>query len=413
MTKKLFYEDSFRQEFDAVVTECKEQEGTYLIVLDQTVFFPEGGGQSADTGMLWCTSGQNDQKTITESMCSREEETVHITDVQEKNGQIYHKGDRPLEVGSNVHGKIDWTERFSKMQQHTGEHIVSGLVNSIYGYHNVGFHLAKDYVTLDFDGALTKKQLREVEQKANGAIAENIPVEVAYPSHEELKTIAYRSKIEIEGQVRIVTIPGYDICACCAPHVKQTGQIGMIKFVGMQNYKGGVRITMQCGFRALEDYNRKEALVQKISTSLSVKEDEAADAVERLKEEIYRLTNEKAALMSQILSYKAENQNPVGRVLIVLEEELDGVQMREYVNLLMEKEVDTCILVNGDGEAECHEFKYVAASKTEDARKIAKWLNDRCHGRGGGKPDMVQGALQTERQEIEQLIREIKAQVED
>lgn len=393
MTEKLFYEDSFLQEFDAVVTDCTKKDGNYMIELTETAFFPEGGGQGADTGVLICQYG--------EGVC------VHVTDVHEKDAHIYHTADGALEIGSAVHGKIDWQDRFSKMQQHTGEHIVSGIVNSAYGYNNVGFHLAKDYVTLDFDGALTKEQLREVELRANEAVVKDIPVEVAYPDRETLEKLTYRSKIEIEGQVRIVTIPGYDVCACCAPHVKKTGQIGMIKFVGMQNYKGGVRITMQCGFRALADYNRKEAIAQKISTSLSVKEDEAVEAVERLKEDIYRLTGEKEALFREILSYRAKELVPDGDTMVVWEEKLDGSGMREYVNLLMKKEIQTCILLNGNGKKDCREYKYVAASRTEDMRMVAKLLNEKCHGRGGGKQDMVQGAVLADRGEIEAAMLEL------
>ena len=233
MTEKLFYQDSHRSTFTAIVQEVRPSGNGYEIILDRTAFFPEGGGQSSDTGSLG---------------------GVSVSDVQEIDGKIIHYTDGPLVEGTEVEGCIDWTERFSKMQQHTGEHIVSGLIHKIYGYHNVGFHLGTDSVTLDFNGVVPKEKLHEIEQLANEAVAKNLPVQVLYPMDEELSKISYRSKIEIEGQVRIVVIDGYDVCACCAPHVKQTGEIGLIKLVGMQNYKGGVRISMLCGFRALEDY---------------------------------------------------------------------------------------------------------------------------------------------------------------
>ena len=237
MTEKLFYQDSHRSTFTAIVQEVRPSGNGYEIILDRTAFFPEGGGQSSDTGSLG---------------------GVSVSDVQEIDGKIIHYTDGPLVEGTEVEGCIDWTERFSKMQQHTGEHIVSGLIHKIYGYHNVGFHLGTDSVTLDFNGVVPKEKLHEIEQLANEAVAKNLPVQVLYPTDEELSKISYRSKIEIEGQVRIVVIDGYDVCACCAPHVKQTGEIGLIKLVGMQNYKGGVRISMLCGFRALEDYYQKE-----------------------------------------------------------------------------------------------------------------------------------------------------------
>ncbi len=208
MTEKLFYEDSHRTEFTAKVISCEEAKDGYRVVLDQTVFFPEGGGQYADTGVLG---------------------TVNVTDVHEKDDVIYHYTTAPLEVGSIVTGKINWEERFEKMQQHTGEHIVSGIVHERFGYNNVGFHLGADYCTMDFDGTISKEQLKEIEAAANEAVYQDLEIEILYPSKDELKDMDYRSKIEIEGQVRIVKIPGYDVCACCAPHVKTTDRIENIR----------------------------------------------------------------------------------------------------------------------------------------------------------------------------------------
>ena len=193
-------------------------------------------------------------------------------------------------------GKIDWDMRFLKMQQHTGEHIVSGLVHAGFGYNNVGFHLGSEDCTMDFDGEITEEQLREIEWQANEAAVKNLEVQVSWPSKEELASLEYRSKIEIEGAVRIVTIPGYDVCACCAPHVKRTGEIGLIKLTNVQRYKGGVRVTMLCGFRALADYDAKEQHVKNISALLSAKEDKISQAAEHLKEECGRL---KARLLEE------------------------------------------------------------------------------------------------------------------
>ena len=210
MTEKLYYEESHLKTFKAKVISCEPCGEVYRAVLDRTAFFPEGGGQAADTGYLG---------------------DIQVTDVKEKNGIIYHTIAENIIPGTEVEGRIDWELRFSRMQQHTGEHIVSGLIHGRFGYDNVGFHLGEEVCTLDLSGPLTKEQLREIEYAANEAVFANIPVEICYPSKEELVSMEYRSKIEIEGQVRIVTIPGYDVCACCAPHVKRTGEIGLIKFV--------------------------------------------------------------------------------------------------------------------------------------------------------------------------------------
>ena len=191
--------------------------------MDQTAFFPEGGGQAGDSGFL---------------------EDVEIFDTHEKQGIVWHYAKAPLDPGAQVLGRIDWDKRFSRMQQHSGEHIVSGLVHARFGYDNVGFHLGEQEVTLDFNGNITKEELVEIELEANKAVFANLPVQISFPSREELAFLEYRSKIEIEGQVRIVTIPGIDVCACCAPHVKLTGEIGLIKLTGVQSHRGGVRVNI-------------------------------------------------------------------------------------------------------------------------------------------------------------------------
>lgn len=379
MTEKLFYQDSHRSTFTAIVQEVRPSGNGYEIILDRTAFFPEGGGQSSDTGSLG---------------------GVSVSDVQEIDGKIIHYTDGPLVEGTEVEGCIDWTERFSKMQQHTGEHIVSGLIHKIYGYHNVGFHLGTDSVTLDFNGVVPKEKLHEIEQLANEAVAKNLPVQVLYPTDEELSKISYRSKIEIEGQVRIVVIDGYDVCACCAPHVKQTGEIGLIKLVGMQNYKGGVRISMLCGFRALEDYYQKEKNNREIAVMLSAKEYETAVEVERLQEELAMKKAKIAELEQKFLEQKVETLDVSGEI-VCLFEETDPVMTREMVNLLLKKGAKMAAIFSGN---EREGYRYVLGSRSLDVRKNGKLLNEAFHGRGGGKPEMVQGTVQGKREEIEAFL---------
>lgn len=379
MTEKLFYQDSHRSTFTAIVQEVRPSGNGYEIILDRTAFFPEGGGQSSDTGSLG---------------------GVSVSDVQEIDGKIIHYTDGSLVEGTEVEGCIDWTERFSKMQQHTGEHIVSGLIHKIYGYHNVGFHLGTDSVTLDFNGVVPKEKLHEIEQLANEAVAKNLPVQVLYPTDEELSKISYRSKIEIEGQVRIVVIDGYDVCACCAPHVKQTGEIGLIKLVGMQNYKGGVRISMLCGFRALEDYYQKEKNNREIAVMLSAKEYETAVEVERLQEELAMKKAKIAELEQKFLEQKVETLDVSGEI-VCLFEETDPVMTRELVNLLLKKGAKMAAVFSGN---EREGYRYVLGSRSLDVRKNGKLLNEAFHGRGGGKPEMVQGTVQGKREEIEAFL---------
>lgn len=380
MTEKLFYEDSHMITFSAIVEACEKVGDYYEAVLDRTAFFPEGGGQSADTGWI---------------------DGVNVLDAQERKGLIYHKMEGALEVGTCVEGCIDWAERFSKMQQHSGEHIVSGLVHAAYGYDNVGFHMGSDAITIDFNGVLTKEQLKEIEKKANEAVVGNLEIEVFYPTEEELKDLTYRSKIEIEGQVRLVTIPGHDACACCAPHVKKTGEIGLIKFIGMQNYKGGVRVSMLCGNRALADYDEKSESMKKLSVLLSAPECEVVDEVERLKEEVAQCKIEIAHLQKQILEYKAEHIQPGQEMVLVFETGMEGNAPRELVNLLVEDKADIAAVFAGD---ERLGYRYVVGSRKVDVRPFSKMMNEKFAGRGGGKPEMVQGSVCGKEAEIREVM---------
>lgn len=389
MTEKLFYEDSYIKEFQARVLSCRERNGGYQAVLTRTAFFPEGGGQSADTGFLYTKEGVE----------------IRVTDVHEKDGVVYHYISQPVQEGTEVRGKLDFQERFSKMQQHTGEHILSGLVNRHFGYRNVGFHLGTQEVTMDYDGVLTEEDLRQIEYEANEAVAENIPVKVLYPSKEELKNITYRSKIEIEGQIRIVQIPGYDSCACCAPHVKETGSVGLIKIVGAVHYKGGMRVSILCGFRALEDYRMKERNVAEISNLLSAKQEDTAQAVEHLGQELNRQKEKNKALQERYVALCLENirknKEPEENIFL-FEEELDPGARRDFVNKAMEMTQGLAgVFVGADDSG----YQYVLGSRRPDIQETGKKLNARFQGKGGGRPPMIQGSLKGNEQEIREFLK--------
>ena len=390
MTEKLFYKDSYTREFQARVLSCTECKGSYQAVLTRTAFFPEGGGQSADTGFFYTEDGRE----------------IPVTDVQEKDGIVFHYITSPVKAGEKIKGKLDFEERFSKMQQHTGEHIISGLVNRHFGYHNVGFHLGTEEVTMDYDGILTQEDLEQIEMEANQAVAENIPVVVLYPSEEELKNITYRSKIEIEGQVRIVQIPGYDSCACCAPHVKETGSIGLIKIVGAIHYKGGMRVSMLCGFRALSDYRMKERNVVKISNLLSAKQEDTAQAVERLGQEVNRQKEKIKNLQQRYVELcleEAGNQAKTdpGKSILLFVEELDTAARRNFVNAAMDMtEGYAGVFVGNDEEG----YQYMLGSRSRDIQDAGKKLNARFQGKGGGRPPMIQGSLNGKEQALKEFI---------
>ena len=391
MTEQLYYQDSYIKDFEAVVLSCIPDGNHFEAVLDRTAFFPEGGGQCADTGVLHI-----------------ENREIQVFDVQERNGEIIHFIDKEILPGQTVIGELDFQERFSKMQQHTGEHIISGIVHRRFGYENVGFHLGKEEVTMDYDGPLTPEELRSIEYEANQVVAENREIRAYFPGTEELEKIPYRSKKELQGKIRIVEIQDCDICACCAPHVKTTGNVGLIKITNAIRYKGGMRLWITCGMRALEDYNQKEASVVQISNMLSAKQQEVTDAVKRLTEEIQQL-KEKAAKMQErlVMGYLESEkvvlkENPNANLLL-FEKELDAMAMRNFVNAGMELTKGVCGAFVGD---EKQGFRYVLGS-SGDIREIGKKLNAAFQGKGGGKPPMIQGSLVGEEEKIREFLEKV------
>lgn len=384
-TERLFDQDSYLKEFRATVLSCdKEGENVWSVVLDRTAFFPEGGGQSGDCGVLGA---------------------IEVTGTVEKDGIIYHLVKEPLQVGKAVEGKIDFSARFDKMQQHTGEHIVSGIVNSLYGYHNVGFHLGDEVTTFDFDGELSKEQVRDLENRVNEVIFANVSVTISYPDCDTLRTMEYRSKIEIEGQVRLVTIEGIDVCACCAPHVKRTGEVGMVKIISCERHRGGCRLEILCGKRALTDYQRKQELSSKISAALSSKPEQIDEAVERLKEQNQQLREQLNQVQTKYLQEKLQGITKETACVCVFEENLDSIAVRNFVNAAMERCSGICGAFLGNDKQGYH---YILGSRSQDVREAAKKLNEKFNGKGGGKPQMVQGSLKGQELEIRKMLERIK-----
>ena len=371
MTEKLYYHDSHKDSCHATVLSCEwnEKKKCFEVVLDQTIFFPEGGGQYADTGVLG---------------------DANVLDVQEKEDVIFHYTDKELKVGTEVVGTINYAERFSKMQQHTGEHIVSGIVHRTFGYDNVGFHLGQELVTMDFNGTFTPEQLSQVEYEANEAVVKNLSIVVTYPTKEELDQLDYRSKKELTGQVRIVEIPGYDVCACCAPHVKLTGEIGIIRLIDAVKYKGGTRVTMVCGFRALKDYRMKEDNIREISRLLSSKPEESAQAVHRLQDEARmwkdKLVRSQSRAMEQILDHLPENVENY----VIFEEDVDKNVARRFVDEGKGRCSGICgIFLGNDTDG----YRYSLGSESVDLKAFSKGFHETLGGKGGGKPEMIQGTV--------------------
>ena len=392
--KKLFYEDVHMTEFEATVTECTydEKKKIYKVVLDQTAFFPEEGGQVADKGTITVIS-----ETKVES------KTLPLLDAHIKNDIIYHYVEKEIPVGTTIQGNVNWTQRFDFMQQHSGEHIISGLVNKHYGYDNVGFHLGLQEVTLDFNGVLTLEQLREIETKANEAVWENIPIDIKFPSSEKLSVLEYRSKLDLTENVRIVTIPGYDVCACCAPHVDTTGQIGMIKITNVQSHRGGVRVNILCGNRALTDYTVKQNNAAAVSAALSVKQDLIADGVERLKEENFKQKEVINRLQATILDNLAKTlPSPLeNNHAILFVEPMDDIAIRNLINELVPKYSGYVGIFWGN---DMEGYRYIVGSSTLDCRELAKALREKFGAKGGGKAPMIQGNVMATKEQLTIII---------
>ena len=367
MTIHLYDKDSFLLEFDAAVLACEAKGDKYIVTLDQTAFFPEGGGQGADHGVLG---------------------GVNVLDVHEVNGEVQHLTDGALPVGETVHGCVDAKRRLAMMQQHSGEHIFSGIVHQLFGYDNVGFHIGSEAVTMDFNGPLTEEDVLRVERMANEIIWKNIPVVTLLPSPEELAAMEYRSKKALTGEVRIVTIEGADTCACCGTHVKYTGSIGQIKVLSCQKYKSGVRVSILCGTRALDEENMLLSQVKRASTALSCKQPEVADSVAKLLADRDSLRAQNDALGMRVFDMMAKEEGDRD-VRVVMCDVLPASQARKAAGKLAAGAKAALVLIpRAEGG-----YSFAMSSEQMDIRPVTKALCEAFGGRGGGPKDMTQGVL--------------------
>ena len=383
MTEKLYEQDAFLVKFEANVLSCVKGKKGFDVILDRTAFYPEGGGQPYDTGRLELPGGRD---------------KVKVLEVHNREGEIVHTCNHPLEAGTAVTGVIDWDRRFDLMQQHSGEHIVSGLAHYLWGCENVGFHMGAEVITIDFDRPLTEEQFAQLERTANWHLWQvNEPAEITYPSSQELEHIRYRSKKELTGQVRIVEFPGADCCACCGTHVRYPAQVGLVKLLSMQKLREGVRIELVCGGRAFRYLDR--ALEQNIQVSrlLSAKVFETGAAVERLLRENESLKSRLLALEESRFAALAEQYRQAGDVLL-FEDGLSPDGLRRLCDAVLHACGGQCACFSGDDSSG---YKYAVGQLNGDLRDLVKELNQTLNGRGGGKPDFVQGSVQAKQEEIE------------
>ena len=373
MTEKLYEKDAYIKEFTATVIDCISADNAFKIILDKTAFFPEGGGQASDMGVL---------------------DETEIFDVQIEDKTIYHYAKEPIKVGSEIIGKIFFERRFFFMQNHTGEHIVSGIAHRYFGVNNVGFHLSEDFVTVDFDKELSREQLNIVEYLANQTVWQNLPVRAYFPTDDKLKDTMYRSKKEIDGAVRLVEIKDTDICACCAPHVKNTGEIGIIKLLDTEKMRGGIRIILKCGNFALQDYKNKYQNVSQISTLLSAKQENACEAVKKLEEKCtianQKITELKKKIADMAVSAASQNDTCIF---------VDGCDVKE-LQLLADKLHKKFGGIRAVFSENTGNFSFAICAEDDELQELFAKFKSQFTVRGGGRGGMVQGTVEATSESI-------------
>ncbi len=374
--EEMLYRDVYCREFDTVVEKCEQVEDGYWILLEDTIFYPEGGGQCADCGTL---NGRN------------------VLDVQRRKDGIYHLVDGGFAVGETVHCVIDWQKRFENMQSHSGEHMVSGLIHQQYGYENIGFHMGSEVIQIDFEGALSYEQAMTIENQVNALIYRNLSLQITYPSKEELHTIPYRSKKELTGNVRIVTIPECDICACCGTHVKSTGEIGIVKILSVTKQKHGVRLEMVAGnqaYRYLSDVYEQN---KQISVQLSAPVKSTADALHKLLSQQELLRGKYKQLQKTIQQMKIAQYEYGQRYIVEFVNDYDRPSMISYCNDLLEHMGTDVVCICNEEE---NGYSFIMMSKVLDLQSVKDVLREKLLMSGGGKKDVLQGRFQAEKDEI-------------
>lgn len=383
-TKRLFDDMPYVTMAEGKVIRCIKTDyrgvGCYAVELDKTIFFPEEGGQSPDKGQI---------------------DGIDVLDVQVKNRCIIHYLESPVDEGSIVKLSLDWKHRFSNMQNHSGEHIFSGTVHRLFGYENVGFHLSDNSATMDFNGVISDEDLRKVENIVNEAIAKNVEITAEYVDSDALKQIEYRSKKELDGPVRIVTIEDYDVCACCAPHVKRTGEIGIFKIVHTMNYKGGVRVSYLCGFRALEYYRDSLYLIDELTDFMSTGRENLVENVKKLKSDNMTLSSELLKAKQEILKRELEKIPAEQENVYIFQPKTDNLVMKNTVNTLLEKHIGVVAFFAG---SDAEGYNYMIASKSKDTRELQNLLREKLAAKGGGKPEMICGSVLATENDIKQYM---------
>ncbi|MCL2619024.1 MAG: alanyl-tRNA editing protein [Defluviitaleaceae bacterium] len=388
-TEKLYYQDAYQSEFSAVVLACEEVGEHHHVVLDRTCFYPEGGGQPGDTGLI---------------------NNVRVLDCRTTPRGIVHIAEEPIAAGTAIDGKIDFARRYSFMQNHTGEHILSGIVRKLHGYDNVGFHLGEHNMTMDFSGELSREELLHIEELANTSVYANISLSTKFYDSAEptLLEMDYRSKKALTGSVRIVSVPEYDACACAGLHVRQSGEVGVVKVLSFERYKGGVRVYALCGREALEDYRRKNDITHKISALLSVKPLEAGAAVEKLAASLGEARKQLHTLRGEMFALKALGFEQGTAVAHIFENGLEADDMRSFACQIAGRAKVAFVFSGSDDTPDTFRYAICAGSADTNIAAVSKEFNAALNGRGGAKNNVAQGIVNASKADIESYLRSLR-----
>ncbi|MCD8129295.1 MAG: alanyl-tRNA editing protein [Oscillospiraceae bacterium] len=368
MTERLYDADAYRRVFSAAVCACTETAHGWEVVLDRTAFYPEGGGQPGDTGTLGGAAVLD--------TCFRGETLVHLCAA-------------PLPVGATVEGQIDWPHRFELMQQHSGEHIVSGILCRMLSCDNVGFHLGAEVTVIDFSRPVPPDVLRAAEAEANTVIWENRPFRISCPTPEELAALPYRSKKALSGAVRIVACPGADICACCGTHVRAAGEIGLITLQNPKPFRGGTRMELLAGRRAFDHARAVAEQCAHISAQLSAPVLETAAAVERVLAARDAETYRAVGLENRLFSALSAPHSGAGDTLLLLSGACTPDALRRCCTTLSH----TCGGRSAVFSPEADGCKYAVCVPETERGAFTRALNAALDGRGGGKGGFAQGSV--------------------
>ncbi len=378
LSERLYYSDAYLKEFDARVISCsRRDDGGYSVILDRTAFYPEGGGQPGDSGFI----GE-----------------APVTDTREEGGEIVHICGAPLAEGAQVRGRIDWEQRFDRMQQHSGEHIFSGMICSTFSCDNVGFHMGADTVTIDFSAAITDEELRDIESRANRYIMEGHRVQITFPSPEELSRLEYRSKKELDGEVRIVSFPGADTCACCGTHLSSSAEVGLVKVLSSKKFHEGTRIELLCGMRALDHLMKCWDQNSSISKALSAPHYGTYSAVQRLMENISSLERQAADLEQRNFSLIAAGYAGAGDTCIIMEA-MDTDSMRRLCEAVHDVCGGICAVFCGSDP----DYRYALMAPDSILRSLCSDMNSALNGRGGGRDGLAQGSVRSGAESIKEF----------